>query len=391
MAQMGQLTEHAGLLARTVTARATEGTQPAWLRLLTGQVEQTATVLREGSGTAPGQLAALPVAPHRSPVPARAGEPDHLALHRLAEGAERLQSAVFQAARRYPAAQPLHGAALRQTAEALALAHLLTGNLVRAVGADLTGPQQTLLDRAATELREAARSWAEAGARWAKVVDLGSPGQGPRSRHPFVVDAEAMAMRAGRLLFGQDWNPQTKGAAPRSSEQILAAVGGVEELLQSVRQLPAAAAVAAAQHPELIERLAPQLVTDDGRVDPRLHGGPRWFPAQPQQLAALADAYAGAAHTSAGADVALTALATLLGVPAVRAELDLAARVELLQQRGAAAAPGAVSADPLQQIRASLQIHAGSGPGAGEHGAGGAARPRREDRAPRREAPGIEP
>jgi hypothetical protein len=327
MAHMGQLADQAARLTRTVAGSVNQKLDQAdWLARAAASMERAAAHLRVSTAGAPASLAALPTAAYLTPAPALAGEDPPTLVRRLAQGADRLEQAAFQAVHR-PGFQPAPtGAAMRQSADALALAHLLAGNLLRSMGEDLVGEQRDLVDRAAAELRGAARAWAQAGSGWTRVIDLAdSQGRTP-GRHPSAIDAEAMAARAGRLLFGPDWTPADKGARPRSGAQILADVGGPEPLLQALRRLPSAAAVVATEAPELLQRIAERLVTDDGRVDPRRDGGRRWFPAQSAQLDALTSAYAAAAKASAGADVAVSALAAASAVAVPRAQLDAAAR-----------------------------------------------------------------
>ncbi len=339
MAQMGRVVEQAQDVARALAQRSDPRTDtPSQLGDAAGHLDRAAAGLRAATGGAPGSLAALPAAPHLTPVPALPGESARTMVRHLAGGAERLQTGAFQATHRPDAEPVLTAAALRQSANSIAVGHLLAGRLLHAVGPALAGDQQALTAQAATDLRTAARAWSSVGERWGGVAGerLGAmsdlldrrttAGAGVPVRHPAAIEAEALVARTGRLLFGEDWTPADKGAAARPGEQILASAGGAAPLLEAVRRIPAAAAVVAEQNALLVPRITGRLVTVDGLAEQRRDGRQRWFAAQPEQTRAMADSYRAASAASAAADVAVTALAGSQAVPAARAQLDAAAR-----------------------------------------------------------------
>lgn len=266
--------------------------------------------------------AAVPPAPDRPQV-----EEDQAArLHHLLTGADRLQTAAHHAVRRPGFTTPYHAAALRGTARPLALSHLLAGHLLRATVAAFDGELPPEPVRATGELlRAAALAWQQVLPAWERLADLGDPPGRRPTPHPSMVEAESMAVRLGRVLYADDWLPQHRPGAPRPAADLVAE--GLDPLLRVLHRIPAAAAVHAEYAPAIVERMAGRLVTDDGMVDPRRHGGRRWFPAQPVQFIGLGEAYTRAQVASAQAAQSVADLAEAVGLPVPRAALDRAAQL----------------------------------------------------------------
>ncbi|MFF4652559.1 hypothetical protein [Streptomyces sp. NPDC001380] len=391
-ARLGHLAGQAARFGRSVVPL-TE--QRAGLSLLSFEdacrhLARAGAHLRPPDGTEVGAVGHLPVAV--APAPARI-EPDEgltARLRYLASGADRLQTAAYQAVHRPSSAAPYHAAALRGTAYPLALSHLLAGRLLHTVAAALDGGLSPEAVRTAGEhLRAAAQAWQQVTPRWERLQDLGDPPGLRPAVHPSTAEAEALAVRVGRILYSDDWTQHHPPGSPRPAAELLAEGPGA--LLQALHRIPAAAAVHAEYAPALVDRLAGRLVTDDGMVDPRRDGGRRWFPAQPVQITALRQAYVRAETASGRAAYALADLAESARLLVPRAELDRAAH--LARHAPDRLAPvethiggwRAVAREAAPALSEAAGRPTGAGPAAPADPSTGAARPSWRDTRPRQQ------
>jgi hypothetical protein len=331
LARVGQVCAGTADALRDITAAAPAEVLGDRPQLAEGAraLDQAAALIRAATAGAPARLDALVSAPLLTPVMLSAGETTRTRLKLVAEGGDRLRLGMDRAVRRPDSGPPLSGSDLVDTARSLALAHLLAGRLIHAVGpaALPDGADAAALAGDFRSTAQALRATAEA---WTRVVDLGDPRAASVSSepapavppggyvwcrntprlplprppaHPAVTEAELLAVRVGRILFTDDWRPERPtSAVPRPVAEILDATGGPAPLLRALTRLPAAAVSLTTHAPRAIARLAPGLVTDDqthrpSGLPPTYH----WFPATPAQLAALEATYANAAEAAGAA------------------------------------------------------------------------------------------
>jgi hypothetical protein len=289
---------------------------------------------------AAAEIEALPAAPML--LPDRLAAPDLPGtVRRVGDACGRIGQAVFGGGER-----PLSGSDMRQMARSLALGHLLAGRVLLHLADEQFPELGDGLRQAASQLRGAARAWQETAAAWERVVDLRDPREHPRlprfsyqvvrdggavplprtTPHPATVDAHAVAVRWGHLLYGGQWSP-TAGvrAEPRPAGHVLTDAGGLGPLLAGVYRLPATGEQLAHAGPHILRTARPALVTE--RIEGRPTGLPRqlrWYPVPARRLDALADAYPPAADAERHAVTATLATAKVAGTAVPRACLDAA-------------------------------------------------------------------
>jgi hypothetical protein len=293
---------------------------------------------------AAAEIEALPTAP--ALLPERLDAPDLPGtVRRVEDACDRIGRAVYEASLG-SGERPLSGSDMRQMARSLALGHLLAGRVLLHLADEQFPELGDGLRQAASQLRGAARAWQETAAAWERVVDLRDPREHPRlprfsyqvvrdggavplprtTPHPATVDAHAVAVRWGHLLYGGQWSP-TAGvrAEPRPAGHVLTDAGGLGPLLAGVYRLPATGEQLAHAGPHILRTARPALVTE--RIEGRPTGLPRqlrWYPVPARRLDALADAYPPAADAERHAVTATLATAKVAGTAVPRACLDAA-------------------------------------------------------------------
>ena len=320
-AQMADFTEEIRLLGQAVARSSDPRAEQAGLTLRAGLADlaKTSVDLHLAVGEAPTVIGALTAATHTTPVPVRAGETQADRLTHVTQGADHLQMLAWDGAHPTDAMPPYSAAAMRGSAGALALSHMLTGNAVRAVADHLPADAAPAATEAAEKLRTAARAWQQAAGAWHRIVDLNDGAAQPK--HPAHTEAELMTLRLGRLTYTDSWVPQDRPGAPDPERLLVSDVGA---LLETLRRVPTAAAALAEHAPRIARDIHPHLLTDDGE-----HAGrrdqQRWFPSPASQLAEVNQAYRTAQEASTAAQTALANLAGQAGAVSKRAALDQAA------------------------------------------------------------------
>ncbi|MFE3877554.1 hypothetical protein ACFXPX_24570 [Kitasatospora sp. NPDC059146] len=277
---------------------------------------------------APGLLH-LPAAATVPPSPVRPGEPQGEALRAAGAGLEWLAAhAAQQASRNLPDAT---AAELSIASDHSAVAHLLTARLI-AHTRDLLSADPVargLLDTAGGALRTAAQAWQQAAAGWKSGL-----GSAPATVNPrFVREAEFAVVRLGRTLFSSGWTPRDGGRrTPRAADEIIRAPADTSHLLAVVHAVPAAGQVLAEHVPRIAEALVRRgaLLSSDPAHNPRgsapsdqiKEGWTRWYPASPEQIREVTEAYNRARQASAAAQTATARAAEAVGHPLGRAVLD---------------------------------------------------------------------
>ena len=290
------------------------------------------------------EIEALPAAPLL--LPDRLDAPDlRGAVRRVEDACDRIGRAVHEASLG-GGERPLSGSDLRQMARSLALGHLLAGRVLLHLADDQYPELGGTLRQTAGQLRGAAMAWQENAAAWEHLVDMRDPREHPRlprfsyevvrnggavplprtTPHPATLDAHAIAVRWGQLLYGPRWSPTAGvGAEPRPARQVLADAGGLGPLLAGVYRLPATGEQLAHAGPHILHAARPALVTV------RIEGRPlglarqlRWYPVPARRLDALTDAYPPVADAEHQAVTATLATAEIAGTTVPRARLDAA-------------------------------------------------------------------
>ncbi|MEO3750819.1 hypothetical protein [Streptomyces sp. B6B3] len=294
-------------------------------------------------GTA-AEIEALPVAPVF--LPDRLEAPDlRGTVRRVEDACDGIGRAVHEASLG-GGERPLSGSDLRQMARSLALGHLLAGRVLLHLADEQHSELAGGLRQTAGQLRGAAMAWQETAAAWEHIVDLRDPREHPRlprfsydivrnggavplprtTPHPATLDAHALAVRWGQLLYGPGWSPTAGARAePRPAKQVLRDAGGLGPLLAGVYRLPATGEQLAQAGPHILHAARPALVTV--RIEGRPLGLPRqlrWYPVPARHLDALANAYPPAADAEHQAVAATLATAEIAGTTLPRARLDAA-------------------------------------------------------------------
>ncbi|WP_049650100.1 hypothetical protein [Kitasatospora sp. MY 5-36] len=277
---------------------------------------------------APG-LTHLPQAATAPPPPVRPGESQYEALRAVGGGLEWLAAHVAQqASQRLPDATV---AELSIAADHSAVAHLLTARLIEHTRDLLTSDPvaQGVVDVAGGALREAAQAWQQAAASWKSGL-----GSAPAASNPRLVrEAEFAVVRLGRTLFSPGWTRRDTGRrAPRTPHEIITAPGDATHLLAAAHAVPAAGQILAEHVPRIGSALVQRgaLLSSDPAHNPRgsapsdqfRDGWTRWYPASPEQIRHITNAYDSARQASAAAQIATARAAEAVGRPLGRAVLE---------------------------------------------------------------------
>ncbi|MBO1414185.1 hypothetical protein [Streptomyces sp. FH025] len=149
----------------------------------------------------------------------------------------------------------------------------------------------------------------------------------------FVREAEFVGVRLGRALFSDGWTHRDGARRnPRAADDIVATRTDAAHLLAALHAVPAAGQVLA-EHTPWIAAAAVEhgvFLSSDPAHNPRgstsadrfQDGWTRWYPAMPQQTAAVTEAYNAARQASAAAQAATARAADAAGHPVDRAVLD---------------------------------------------------------------------
>ncbi|WP_369185358.1 hypothetical protein [Streptomyces sp. Y1] len=287
------------------------------------------------STPAPGLLHLTAAATTLSP-PVRPGEPQHEALGATRAGLEWLAAhAVQQASRRLPEATV---AELSIGADHCAAAHLLTARLIEHTR-DLLTPDPVargVLGAAGSALRSAARAWQQVATSWRSEL-----GSAPAASNPRLVrEAEFAVVRLGRTLYSSGWTRRDGfQRTPRAAHEIIATPADIAHLLAVAHAVPSAGQVLAEHVPRIATVLLQRgvLLSSDLAHNPRggapcdqiKDGWTRWYPASPEQIHHVTDAYNSARQADAAAQLASARAADVVGLPLGRAVLDADRRTTL--------------------------------------------------------------
>ena len=287
---------------------------------------------------------------HLTPAPAlvvdHAYQPDlPTTLERVGEESDRVIRAVFEASR--ASGRPLSGSDIQEIARALALGHLLTGRLLLHLAEQQ--PQQIAdqLRDTADGLRTAAQNWRSVEGAFHRIVDLTDPREHPAlprynyvhvqtrqvalmprtGPHPAVISVQALSVRIGQLLYGEQWAPTTPRPQPRHARDILRDTDGIAPLLRDLHRLPSLGQRLSQAGPHLLDRIKRNLVTDSVEHRPfRTDRKTRWFAAPARQLDRILGAFLTAAESAKKATRMMVASAAVAGTDTPRARLDNHAR-----------------------------------------------------------------
>ncbi|MET8540248.1 hypothetical protein ABZW03_06280 [Kitasatospora sp. NPDC004799] len=277
---------------------------------------------------APG-LPYLPVASTAPPPRVRPGESQQEALRAVGAGVEWIAAHVAQqASQRLPDATV---AELSIAADHFAVAHLLTARLIEHTR-DLLTPDpvaQGILDAAGDALRAAAQAWQQAAASWKSGLGSAPAGLNPR----LVREAEFAVVRLGRTLFSPGWTRRDTGRrTPRAPHEIIAAPGDATHLLVAAHSVPVAGQILAEHVPRIAAALVRRgaLLSSDPAHNPRgstpsdqfRDGWTRWYPASPEQIRHITNAYNSARQASAAAQTTVARAAGAAGRAFGRAVLE---------------------------------------------------------------------
>lgn len=246
---------------------------------------------------APALAAAVVAYPQPAEAPAIAAEQVRDALRRLATAAYRAAHPL-----RTGEHPPAHTAGdLRVSAAHLAVAHVLSADLLARLAPYLPTAAGWDPAGAADQLRAAAAAWARLRRPWAQSVSV--PDSGPRS--PLTVEATGIATRLGRLLYADpQWAPQAGPGQPRPVDHLLEP-DTLDAICVSISTLSREAATIAANHARLVADAVLDLHSTDRTHRPD-NQAQRTYPLQAAQRTELALAYqrANTASTSAASDLA---------------------------------------------------------------------------------------
>ncbi|MEQ6028003.1 hypothetical protein SOM70_36225 [Streptomyces salinarius] len=359
------------------TVGRTLGNRNASVRLQTAHTSlQYASVRARDTGTgADRALAAFPQALPLTPVPALPTDPLTQDAGRIRDDCERLSRAAYETLHGR-SAQPLSGSDLQMIVRWRSLGAMLAGRLIVQAAGEAPGEAGTLLGRCADLFRNSARAWREVQERWDRVVDADDPQVRPRlpkpsyemvrrgqisrmprgaAPHPAVEIARTMTLRAGRLLFGGDWDPDSASRPPgtRPASDIVADAGGVAELAQTVYRLTVADWRIGVAAPQAVTAIGHRLLTDVPEHRPADHPY-RFYRLHGHQLERLANSFQQVCAAQQAAAKSLLAAAPAVGMDTSRAVLDAAAHRNITARTWApvpaaaatATAPGAMARGP---------------------------------------------
>ncbi|MFF3787153.1 hypothetical protein [Streptomyces sp. NPDC001933] len=285
------------------------------------------------------ETGSLPAAADTRPIPFAPAEPPAQSLNHLEYASEQLLRISFTAARTPVDERRLTGSDLPRIAGSLALARLLSAQLLQHISPDTPLPLHT-------ELQASARRWHAVAETWHHIVDLNDPSARPllprydfltRHRgqaipppqplipHPACEIAATQALRTGRLLYGPHWQPHagSRMCRPRPRTSLLADTAGVGPVLHALYRMSVASRFLAATVPTLVEKAAGSLVTDSIEHRPlQLPSTMRFYPAHHRQIEQINDAYRLAGTTESTLCTKLLHQAQATGRPIARARLD---------------------------------------------------------------------
>lgn len=308
---------------------------------------------REASAGADTTLAAFPQALPLTPVPALPGDPLAQAASRIRDDCEQLSRVAYETLHGR-CVQPLSGSDLQLIIRWRSLGTLLAGRLLMQAATEAPNEADTSLRSCADRLRSAARVWRDVQERWDRVVDVDDPRIRPRlprpshemgrrgqisrmpqatGMHPAVEIARASVLRAGRLLFGGAWDPDSGGGPPRArpAADVLADSGGVAELAQTVYSLTVADWRIAVSAPRAVTAIEHRLLTDAPEHCPAGHPY-RFYPLHAYQLERLRTSFQQVCAAQQAAAQVLLATAPAIGMDTSRAVLDAAAHRHITAQ-----------------------------------------------------------
>ncbi|MEU9522808.1 hypothetical protein [Streptomyces sp. NPDC048224] len=351
------------------TVSRTLGNANASIRLQTAHASlQYASVQARHTGVGADQaLASFPQALSLTPVPALPTDPLTQDAGRIRDDCERLSRAAYETLHGR-CAQTLSGSDLQMITRWRSLGTMLAGQLLmQAAGEAPNEHAGTLLRNCAALFRNSARTWREVQERWDRVVDVADPQIRPRlpkpsydmvrrgqvsrmpqkaAPHPAVEIARASTLRAGRLLFGGDWNPASPIRPPgtRLAPDIVADAGGVAELAQTAYRLTVADWRIAVAAPQAVTAIEHRLLTDVPEHCPAGHPY-RFYQLHGHQLERLRSSFQQVCAAQQAAAQSLLAAAPAIGMDTSRAVLDAAAHRHITA-RTWAPVPAAVAAPP---------------------------------------------
>lgn len=308
---------------------------------------------RQTSADADTALAAFPQALPLTPVPALPGDPLAQAVGRIRDDCEQLSRVAYETLHGR-SAQPLSGSDLQLIIRWRSLGTMLAGRLLLQAATEAPNDAGPSLRSCADRLRSAARVWRDVQERWDRVVDVDDPRIHPRlprpsydmarrgqiSRmpqapglHPAVEIARASVLRAGRLLFGGVWDPDSGGGPPcaRPAADILADSGGVAELAQTVYSLTVADWRIAVSAPRAVTAIEHRLLTDVPEHCPVGHPY-RFYPLHDHQLERLRTSFQQVCAAQQAVAQMLLVTAPAIGMDTSRALLDAAAHRHITAQ-----------------------------------------------------------
>ncbi|MBT2478137.1 hypothetical protein [Streptomyces sp. ISL-94] len=317
-------------------------------------LNQASVHARASARDADHSLASFPLALAVEPVQAAATDPTSAVTARLEQDSERLSRAAYGALHDR-AEQRLGGSDLKQLSHWMAMARILSGQVLRHVAADTPdGPLRAGLNEAASALRTSSRAWAAAAQEWLQVVDIGDPRERPKlpppgyelvrkgqvtqfpstDPHPAVVISRTACVRVGQLMFGPRWTPEQAPGTPRPAGDILADAGGAGPLTASLYRLPAAGWQMAVAAPWTVRRAGAGLVTNTAKHRPaQLDPGRRFYPVHLRQVEALTTAYTAVMSAEQSSAGKLLEAALHAGTPVARAVLDASAHQAIAREQ----------------------------------------------------------
>ncbi|MFF9863276.1 hypothetical protein ACIPH4_34210 [Streptomyces tendae] len=345
------------------------GNRNALVRLQTAHASlQYASVQARYTGAGADQaLASFPQALSLTPVPALPTDPLIQDAGRIRDDCERLSRAAYETLHGR-CAQLLSGSDLQMITRWRSLGTMLAGRLlVQAAGEAPNEEAGTSLRNCADLFRNSARAWRGVQERWDRVVDVADPQIRPRlpkpshemvrrgqvsrmpqgaAPHPAVEIARASTLRAGRLLFGSDWNPDSPSRPPgtRPASDIVADAGGVAELAQTAYRLTVADWRIAVAAPRAVTAIEHRLLTDVPEHCPADHPY-RFYRLHGHQLERLRNSFQQVCAAQQAAAQSLLAAAPAIGMDTSRAVLDAAAHRHITA-RTWPPVPAAVAATP---------------------------------------------
>lgn len=327
-------------LAETVTSDATA----AQLYVTRGSLDHASVFGRAAEGQRNRAIEAFPLVPPLEPRPALPTDTAAGISAHLADDCERLSRTAFEAL--HGRGEPgLSGSDVQQLARWRAMSDLLSGRVLLHAAAYAEPHTAEVLREAAGRMRTAAQAWQQTAARWNRVVDLSDPRVHPKlplptydlarsgqfvrmprtPPHPALLTAHAHATRIGQLLYGMDWSPETPGRpVQRDVREVLADVGGLAGLAQTLYRVAATGWQLAAAMPSVVRHIESTLVTDniDHRPSEAVH---RFYPLPSHQTGRLAERYEHVMGAEQEAAAGILRTAPHTGMDTARARLDAAA------------------------------------------------------------------